>query len=105
MKTFLAILCVIGVLGPFYFVFPFFMEHGLNLELFIELLWANRVSQFFAIDLVISSIAFIVWSYQDARKLKLKYWWAVLISNLCVGLSLALPLYLWMRHKPEMKTH
>ena len=40
---------------------------------------------------------FLSWSRRAARDKHIKGWWLVLVSNLVVGLSLALPLYLLKR--------
>jgi Terpene cyclase DEP1 len=55
------------------------------------------VSSFFAFDLILSSVIFLSWSRREARARNIKGWWLVLVSNLVVGRSLALPLYLLKR--------
>jgi hypothetical protein len=40
---------------------------------------------------------FLGWSRRDAKTHGVTGWWVVLLSNLVVGLSLALPLYLLKR--------
>lgn len=70
------------------------LVHGLNVSLLLDFLFANSVSQFFAIDLVVSSLIFLFWSYRDSRRENVNGWWGMLIANCCVGLSLALPLSL-----------
>jgi hypothetical protein len=47
--------------------------------------------------LILSSGIFLSWSRREARDKKIEGWWLVLVSNLVVGLSLALPLYLLKR--------
>jgi hypothetical protein len=63
----------------------------------IEEIFATRISSFFAADLILSSVIFLGWSRREARAKKVDGWWLVLVSNLVVGLSLALPLYLLKR--------
>jgi hypothetical protein len=65
--------------------------------LFVEEIFATRISSFFAADLILSSVIFLGWSRREAREKKIEGWWLVLLSNLVVGLSLALPLYLLKR--------
>src|SRR5271170_4824820 len=84
MKIFWIVCCVVGTVIPYWFALPFFLIHGPNLRLFLEEVFATRISSFFAADLLISSVIFLSW-------------WLVLLSNLVVGLSLALPLYLLKR--------
>ncbi|WP_374035670.1 DUF2834 domain-containing protein [Bdellovibrio bacteriovorus] len=88
---------VLGTVLPFYYLVPFFMEPGASVSLFLEQLFANSVSRFFAVDLVISSAAFLLWSFFDSKKKNINGWWMILAANLMVGLSLALPLYFYKR--------
>src|SRR5579859_333550 len=97
MKIFLMLCCFAGIIIPWWFAIPFFMFHGPNLGLLIEELFANNISSFFAADLIVASVIFLVWSFRDAREKKISGWWIILLSNLVVGLSLALPLYLLKR--------
>jgi hypothetical protein len=97
MKTFLIVCCIMGTVIPYWFALPFFLIHGLNFKLFLEEIFATRISSFFAADLVVSSVIFLIWSRREARDKKLAGWWLVLVANLVVGLSLALPLYLLKR--------
>jgi hypothetical protein len=104
MRTYLNLCCVAGFLIPYYFALPFFLIHGLNVRLFVEEVFATRMSSFFAADLILSSVIFLSWSRRDARDKKIAGWWIVLASNLVVGLSLALPLYLLKRHDAVNRT-
>jgi len=97
MKIFLIACCVVGIVVPYWFALPFFLIHGPNLWLFVEEMFASRISSSFAADLIISSVIFLSWSRRDARDKKIIGWCLVLVSNLVVGLSLALPLYLLKR--------
>src|ERR1700758_4624325 len=97
MKPFLIFCCVAGFVVPYYFAAPFFLIHGPNFRLFVEEIFATRISSFFAADLILSSVIFLSWSRREARDKKVDGWWLVLGSNLVVGLSLALPLYLLKR--------
>lgn len=97
MRIFLIVCCVVGIVVPCWFALPFFLIHGPNFKLFVEEIFATPISSFFAADLIIASMIFLSWSRRDARDKHIKGWWLVLVSNLVVGLSLALPLYLLKR--------
>ncbi len=97
MKPFLICCCVVGLVVPYYFAAPFFLIHGPNFRLFLEEVFATRISSFFAADLILSSIVFLSWSRREAKARQIPGWWLVLMCNLVVGLSLALPLYLLKR--------
>jgi len=89
--------CLAGVVIPYWFALHFFVIHGANFNLFLEEMFGTRISSFFAADLIVASVIFLVWSRRDARERGISGWWVVLLSNLVVGLSLALPLYLLKR--------
>jgi hypothetical protein len=97
MRAYLIACCVAGILIPYYFAMPFFLIHGPNFRLFVEEIFATRISSFFAADLILSSVIFLSWSRREAKDRNIPGWWLVLVSNLLVGLSLALPLYLLKR--------
>ena len=97
MKPFLIACCVVGLVVPYYFAAPFFLIHGPNFRLFVEEVFGTRLSSFFAADLILSSIIFLSWSRHEAHVRHIPGWWLVLLCNLVVGLSLALPLYLLKR--------
>jgi Terpene cyclase DEP1 len=97
MKPFLIFCCVAGLIVPYYFAAPFFLIHGPNFRLFLEEVFATRISSFFAADLILSSIVFLSWSRREAQARGIPGWWLVLLCSLVVGLSLALPLYLLKR--------
>lgn len=97
MRNVWLLLSILGAVVPYYYFMPFLLEYGLDIPRMLELLFANSVSRFFAVDLIISSIAFLLWSYSDSKKNNVSGWWFVLAANFTVGLSLALPLYFLRR--------
>ena len=42
-------------------------------------------------------VVFLIWSWRDARARGVARWWLVLPATCLVGLSLSLPLYLYLR--------
>ena len=100
-NVFLA-LALIGLFAPYYFLFKFLSASGLNISLLVQQLFANDISTFFAIDLVISIIVFWIYMIAEANRLQMKNSWVYLLASLLVGLSFALPLFLYFReHKLE----
>jgi len=98
-KSFYLICAVIGTIVPWVFFVSFFRQEGINIPLFIQSLFVNGVAGGFSVDVLISIFVFWVWSYADAKEKQIKNWWLVLPAGFTVGLSLALPLYLYMRSK------
>lgn len=93
------ILCILGTLLPCSQLLPFLREHGLNVSLIIEQLFANRISSFFGLDVIISSLVLWVLVLTEGRRLQMRNLWVYIVCNLLVGLSLGLPLFLYMRER------
>ncbi|WP_415881106.1 DUF2834 domain-containing protein [Leptolyngbya sp. Cla-17] len=69
------LLCVLGFALPYSQFIPFLIEHGLNLKLFFEQLFASYISAFFAMDLLISSIVFWIFLCWEGSRLKMSNLW------------------------------
>ena len=93
------ILCIVGTILPYSQFVPFLAEHGLNLQLFFEQVFVNRISGFFGIDLIISSLILWIFVFWEGSRLGMKNLWVYIASNLLVGVSLRLPLFLLMRQR------
>ena len=92
-------LCVLGTLLPYSQLIPFLRENGLDLRLFFEQLFSTRIGAFFGWDVIVSSVVLWVFVLVDGRRAGVKNLWAPLAANLGVGVSLGLPLFLYMREK------
>lgn len=92
-------LCVLGTVLPCWQFLPFLRDHGLDLPLFVEQLFANRVSGFFAMDVLVSSLVLWVLVAVEGRRAGVPHLWAPIVANLAVGVSLGLPLFLYMRER------
>lgn len=90
-------LAVIGFIAPYYFLILFLSEHGLDARLFWQQLTGTPISTFFAVDLLLSSITFIFYLGQEAARRSMRHEWVYLVALLTVGLSFALPLFLFVR--------
>ena len=88
---------ILGLVAPYYFLFQFLGANGFNIPLLIGQLFANHISTFFAVDLVISIVVFWVWMFAEAKRLQMKNSWVYILASLMVGLSFALPLFLYFR--------
>ncbi|MDO8549365.1 MAG: DUF2834 domain-containing protein [Ignavibacteria bacterium] len=93
------ILCVLGTVLPYSQFFPFLAEHGFNVPLFMQQLFANRISGFFGFDVIISSIVLWAFVLTEGQRQQMNHLWIYLICNLTVGVSLSLPLFLYMRER------
>jgi|ERR1039458_2260909 hypothetical protein len=96
-KTLYLVLCLIGLLLPYSQFVPWVLQHGLNLPLFARELFANRIAAFFGMDVIVSAVALLVFTRIESTRLGIRRRWLVLIAVLTVGVSLALPLFLYLR--------
>lgn len=90
-------LCVLGTVLPLSQFLPFLEQHGFNPQEFVSQLFATPVSGFFGMDVIVSSV--VLWAFVaiDGRRAGVKHLWAPVAANLAVGVSLGLPLFLYMR--------
>ena len=91
------VLCVAGTILPYSQLIPFVREHGLNTPLFVQQLFANKISSLFGMDVIVSSVVLWVFVYSEGTRLRMRHLWIYVAANLLVGVSLGLPLFLLMR--------
>ena len=96
-KTIYLWLCLAGAILPYWQFLPWVLENGLNLRLLLEQLFANRISAFFGLDVLISAVTAIVFFRVESLRLNLGRPWLPLLAVLTVGVSLGLPLFLYLR--------
>ena len=97
LRNFYLLSAAVGTLVPWYFFGSFFALNGFDIPAFVKGLFANGAAAGFSVDVLISILVFWAWSYFDAKERELQNWWLVLPTGCTVGLSLALPLYLYIR--------
>ncbi|MEM7034676.1 MAG: DUF2834 domain-containing protein [Chloroflexota bacterium] len=96
-KSFYLICAILGTIIPWLLFANFFAHEGFNIPLFLQSLFVNGAAGGFSADVLISMVVFWVWSYVDAKQHQIRHWWVVLLTGCTVGLSLALPLYLYLK--------
>ena len=96
-KNLYLLLCVLGAVIPCSQFIPWVFEHGLNLQLLLHELFANRISGFFALDVLVSSVVVVAFARREGKRLSMKFLWLPIVDLLTVGVSLALPLFLYLR--------
>jgi hypothetical protein len=90
--------CLIGLVLPYSQLVPWIIEHhALNMPLFIRDLFANRISAFFALDVIVAAIVLILFIQVEGRRLGMRLLWLPTLAVLLVGVSLGLPLFLYLR--------
>jgi uncharacterized protein DUF2834 len=97
LKTVYLLLCVMGVILPYGEFVPWVLRNGLKMQGFFQLLFANRVSAFFAMDVLVSSLVLWLFVRTEGRRLGVRRLWLPLLGLLTVGVSLGFPLFLYLR--------
>jgi uncharacterized protein DUF2834 len=90
-------LSVMGTVLPYSQLLPFLRAHGLDARAFIDQLFATHIGGFFGWDVIVSSVVLWVMVVVEGRRAGLGHRWAPIVANLAVGVSLGLPLFLYMR--------
>ena len=98
-KQLFLILAILGFIVPYYFFLQLQADNGFDLPLLMQPLFANNSMKGVAMDLTLSVIVFWFFMFAEANKLQMKNPWAYLLATLLVGLSFALPLFLYFRER------
>ena len=96
-KNVYLLLCVVGLVLPYWQFVPWVAVNGLQPRFFFEQLFVNRISGFFAMDVLVSSIVLLVFIYVEDSRDGVRGRWFPVLALLIVGVSLALPLFLYLR--------
>lgn len=94
LKTTYLLFAILGAVIPIAFFASFGADQGVDLIAFVEALFVNGAAGGFTADLLISS--FVFWIYMFSNQAAGPKPWPFIAINLCIGLSCALPAYLWV---------
>jgi hypothetical protein len=97
LRHFYLICCVLGLVLPYSQFVPWLLEHGLNVALFIRELFDNRISAFFATDVIVSAIVLIWFIQSEGKRLRVRLLWLPTVGTLLAGVSFGFPLFLFLR--------
>ena len=96
-KTVYLLFCMLGAVLPYWQFVPWLTEHGLPVALFVRELFANRIGGFFGMDVLVSAVVLISFIRQEGKRLGMRRLWVPIAGTLTVGVSLGLPLFLYLR--------
>ena len=88
---------IVGTILPYYYLISFLIEHGVDFDLVLDHLFRVPLSAFAWMDVVVSSLVLWIFVFAEGRRLGMKNLWVYIACNLAVGVSLALPLFLFVR--------
>jgi hypothetical protein len=97
MKRTYLLLAVVGAILPYIFFFQFVQIEGFSLLTFVEALFVNGAAGGFSADLLFTSFVFWLFMFVQQTRSKGPKPYLFIILNLTIGLSCALPAYLYAR--------
>ena len=101
MKKLYLLLAVIGAIVPYFFFFQFFQAEGINISAFVSALFVNGAAGGFTTDVLLSSIIFWLFMFKQVKESNGPKPYLFIVLNLAIGLSCALPAYLYAREKAK----
>ena len=98
-KNIFLILAVLGFFAPYYFFLQMPGQNGFDIPALLQPLFANNLLRGVAMDFMVSVIVFWAYVFAEANKLQMKNPWLYVLATLLVGMSFALPLFLYFRER------
>jgi len=99
MKRFYLILCIAGVLLPLWQFIPWLAANGMDIPLLIRDAAGSRIAAFAWLDVIVSAVVLIGFVLAEGKHLGMPRLWLPVCATLCVGVSLGLPLFLYLRER------
>ena len=97
MRTLYLVLAIIGAIVPYAFFFQHFSSEGYALSGFVGALFANPAAGGFTSDVLLTSAVFWIAMFQQRKQGNGPSPALFIVLNLLIGLSCALPAYLYAR--------
>ena len=96
-----ALLAAVGVVATWTFNLRFAAETGGTFSAieFVRAGYANSASASLSNDLLVGVAAFLVWSFAEARRLRMRRWWIYPVVTFGVAFACAFPLFLFFRER------
>lgn len=95
------IAAVVGCVLPLRYFVRFLLTEGLNVPLFVHQLFQSDVSAFFAMDVFLSALTLLLFVFIEGRRRRMRALWVYVLCTMLVGVSFALPLFLYFRERHE----
>ena len=101
MKKIFFILCLLGVILPYYHLINFLKENNWSMTGFFDQLYSNHAISMITMDITVAAtsyLVFIIYQFSN-KKIHLKCFIKYMLSLFLVGFSLSMPLYLYDNYK------
>ena len=98
MKTFYLLAALVGAIAP-YAVYFGYLVYVPGSSGALSLAWQNPIAAATLADFTISCLVFWPFLIAESRKLAIRHWWLFILANIFIGLSFALPAFLYIRER------
>ena len=102
LRTLYLVLAIVGAIIPYAFLVQHFSESGFGIGRFVFNLFAFPISGGVTVDLLISSVVFWIAIFDRHKRGVGPVPWIFIVVNLTIGLSCALPAYLYVNEGRSM---
>lgn len=97
-KAVYLIFCVLGIVLPYSQFVPWVVaQYGVPLGVFLRELFANRISGFFGMDVLVSAAVLNFFVRREGQRSGVRHLWLPIAGTFTVGVSLGFPLFLYLR--------
>jgi hypothetical protein len=95
------VLAAAGLVLTWTFNLRFMAESGgaFDAVAFVKAGYVNPAAASLSNDLLVALATFLVWSFAEARRLRMRHWWAVPVLCFGVAFAFAFPLFLFFRER------
>ena len=98
-KIIFLMLAIVGFVAPYFFFVQVPPKSALDLPALVQPLFTNNLMKGVGMDLTVSVIVFWLYVFMEANRLQIKNPWVYPLATVLVGLSFALPLFLYFRER------
>jgi len=100
LQVFYGICAAAGAVLTMYYIIQFMVDHGgFSLVTFMADNYVNPASAAITNDILVVVVVFLVWSFIEARRLSMAYWWVYVVLTFTIAIAFALPLFLLNRER------
>jgi Terpene cyclase DEP1 len=98
-KNMYSFLGVLGAVLPYWQFIPWIVGHGPHIGLLIRQLFANRISAFFGLDVLVSAVVLLRFIRVEGRRSGVRLLWLPIAGVFAIGVSFGLPMFLYLRER------
>lgn len=96
MRRFYLLAAIIGAIAPYVGYFGY-LAYAPGSSGALSLAWGNPIATATLIDFTLSCLVFWPFMLIEAKRLGIRYAWVFIVATVLIGLSFALPAFLYLR--------